>query len=516
VADDPGAAAAPAKPVPPRRWRLALACAAGAALSAAFAPYGLWPLAVLAPAVLIALWAGARDAREGAALGFAFSLGTYAVGTWWLYIAIHVFGQASVWIAALVMVALVAIMAGYQALLGYLVLRFLPARSPFGWLVAVPAAWVLLEWWRGWFLSGFPWLSLGYSQTDTWLAGLAPVGGVHLVSAALLLSAGATVTLLHGDRAAKWIAAVLLLLPWTLGAGLRGVEWTRPAGPPVSIAILQGAVSQDLKWLESNRQSILDGYARLHREALGAQLILWPESALPDLANSLPRYLSGVWSSARAAGSAVLLGVMRHEPDSGLYYNALLALSGDEMAFYDKQHLVPFGEYFPVPSFVREWLRLMSLPYSDFEPGAARQAPLRVAGLSIAPSICYEDAYPGELLYAQRQADLLVNVTNDAWFGRSSARYQHLQIARMRAIETERYLLRAANDGVSAVIGRRGEIVVAAREYEPVVLRAMAEPRTGLTPYVRSGNSPVLAAAGLLLAAVAWRRQRSSRPAPPA
>jgi apolipoprotein N-acyltransferase len=186
------------------------------------------------------------------------------------------------------------------------------------------------------------------------------------------------------------------------------------------------------------------------------------------------------------------------------------------MAFYDKQHLVPFGEYFPVPSFVREWLRLMSLPYSDFEPGAARQAPLRVAGLSIAPSICYEDAYPGELLYAQRQADLLVNVTNDAWFGRSSARYQHLQIARMRAIETERYLLRAANDGVSAVIGRRGEIVVAAREYEPVVLRAMAEPRTGLTPYVRSGNSPVLAAAGLLLAAVAWRRQRSSRPAPPA
>jgi apolipoprotein N-acyltransferase len=323
VADGAGAVAAPdagKTPRPPtsrpgsRVARLGLAAAAGAALSAAFAPLGLWPLAVLAPAVLIALWSDARDAREGAALGFAFSFGTYAAGTWWLYIAIHVFGQAPLWIAAAVMVALVAIMAGYQALLGYVVLRFLPVRTVAGQLAAVPAAWVLLEWWRGWFLSGFPWLSLGYSQTDTWLAGLAPLGGVHLLSAALLVCAGALVVLVRAAPPLKLVAAVLLVLPWTLGAGLRDTEWTRASGVPVSVAILQGAVSQDLKWLESNRQEILDDYAKLHREALGARLIVWPESALPDLANSLPRYLSGVWSSARRAGSDVLLGVMRFDP----------------------------------------------------------------------------------------------------------------------------------------------------------------------------------------------------------
>ena len=387
-------------------------------------------------------------------------------------------------------------------------LRFLPVRTAAGQLLAVPAAWVLLEWWRGWFLSGFPWLSLGYSQTDTWLAGLAPLGGVHLLSAALLVCAGALVVLLRAAPPLKLVAAVLLVLPWTLGAGLRGIEWTRPSGVPVSVAILQGAVSQDLKWLESNRQAILDDYAKLHRQALGARLIVWPESALPDLANSLPRYLSGVWSSARGAGSDVLLGVMRFDPDTDLYYNALLALAGDEPAFYDKQHLVPFGEYFPVPSFVRDWLRLMSLPYSDFEPGGTRQPPLRVAGLSVAPSICYEDAYPEELLPSIRAADLLVNVTNDAWFGRSGARYQHLQIARMRALESRRFLLRAANDGVSAVIGPRGEIVARAPEYEPAVLRATVEGRPGQTPYVRTGNAPALVGAVLVLATVVFRRRR--------
>ena len=183
-------------------WRgLALGC--GLLLTLAFAPWDFWYLGLLCPAVLIWLWSRAPSAREGAWLGFAFGFGAYAAGTWWLYIAIRVFGQAPVWVALVVMGALVLIMAAYQAALGYVVVRWLPARRPAGWLLLVPAAWVLLEWWRGWFLSGFPWLSLGYSQTDTWLAGLAPVGGVHLLSAALLIGAGALVTLLEAARAPR-------------------------------------------------------------------------------------------------------------------------------------------------------------------------------------------------------------------------------------------------------------------------------------------------------------------------
>lgn len=492
-------------------WR-ALALASGLLLTTAFAPRDYWWFALLCPAVLIWLWSRAPSAREGAWLGFAFGFGTYAAGTWWLYIAIHVFGQAPVWLALIVMAALVVIMAAYQAGLGYVVVRWLPARSALGWLVLVPAAWLILEWWRGWFLSGFPWLSLGYSQTDTWLAGLAPVGGMHLLSAVLLIGAGALVTLLKARGPLRALALVALVLPWTLGLSLRGVEWTRPEGPTRTVAILQGAVPQDMKWLESNQQKILDDYAALHKQALGADLIVWPESALPDLANFYAEYIGAIWSASDRAKSGVLMGVMRLDDDKVNSYNSVLALGEGEPTFYDKSHLVPFGEYFPVPGWVRSWLRLMSLPYSDFTSGKTDQPPLSVEGMKIATSICYEDAYPISLHVATRAAGLLANVTNDAWFGRSGARYQHLQIARMRSIEGRRFLVRAANDGVSAIIGPSGAVVAQAPEFAQAVLRGRIQPRSGTTPYLVAGNFPVIGVAAALLAIMGlgpliWRRR---------
>jgi apolipoprotein N-acyltransferase len=492
---------------------LGLAFIAGALLTLSFAPHDLWFFAVICPAVLMLLWSHAAAPRTGFRLGFAFGLGTFSFGTWWLYISIHGFGQAPMWVALLVMGALVLIMSLYYGLLGWTVVRFLPAQAPLGWLVAIPAAWVLLEWWRGWFLSGFPWLSLGYSQTDTWLAGFAPVGGVHLVSVGLLVGAGALVTLVQGrsliDPSARrhWrgIALAALLLPWLGGAALRTVQWTIPDGTSADIAIVQGAIPQDMKWLDSNHDHILDVYADLNRDALGAKLIVWPESALPDFANQLAPWISGQWSVADQRGSALVLGVMRIDDSGERFYNSVLALGDGAPQFYDKQHLVPFGEYFPVPAMVREWLRLMSLPNSDFDVGAANPRPLNAGGLRIAASICYEDAYPGTLRATIRDSQLLVNVTNDAWFGRSAARYQHLQISRMRAIESRRPLLRAANDGVSAVIAPDGRIVSRAAEFMPLVLRTSIEPRSGDTPYLRLGNFPVMLLAVLALVASIWR-----------
>ncbi|MDR2214516.1 MAG: apolipoprotein N-acyltransferase, partial [Nevskiaceae bacterium] len=422
--------------------------------------------------------------------------------------------------------ALVLIMALYYGLLGWAVVRWLPARSPLGWLVAVPMAWLLLEWWRGWFLSGFPWLSLGYSQTDTWLAGFAPIGGTHLISAWLLISAGALVTLAHEFVLARWpasaqapaphrwrfIALAALLLPWLIGAPLRSVQWTAPDGASASIAIVQGAIPQDIKWLESNHDHILDVYENLNRDALGAQLIVWPESALPDFANALAPWIGDQWRTVQAQGSALMLGVMRIDDNSQYVYNSVLALGDGEPGFYDKQHLVPFGEYFPVPAIVREWLRLMSLPNADFDVGVADPPALRVGALRVATSICYEDAYFSTLRSTIRDSQLLVNVTNDAWFGRSAARYQHLQISRMRAIESRRYLLRAANDGVSAVIAPDGRIKSRAPEFAPAVLRGDIEPRGGDTPYLRLGNSPILLMAALALAAsIAFARKLPAR-----
>ena len=408
------------------------------------------------------------------------------------------------------MAGISAIMGSYHAALGYAVSKWLSAQGLMRWLVGIPAAWLLVEWFRGWFLSGFGWLGVGYSQTDTWLAAFAPVGGIYLVSLAVLVQAGALVALWRCRGRRQGIAATALLLPWLIGFGLMRVTWTESAGKTLSVAIVQGAIPQDMKWLSENLPTTLARYRDLTRTAYGADIIVWPESAPPDLANNLVEYLGGIASEAREQGSSLITGVVRASDDGEQYFNSVLALDRD-IGWYDKHHLVPFAEFFPVPAFVRRWLRLMSLPYSDFTAGAAQQKPLEVAGQKIAASICYEDAYGSTQLPVMREATLLVNVTNDAWFARSTARYQHLQIARFRALETGRFMVRAANDGVSAVIGPRGELVARAPEYEPTVLRAQVTPLNGLTPYARVGNWAVVLLALLLSGlAVFGARQRAA------
>jgi len=493
------------------------ALAAGAALALAFSPFGYWPLAILSPAALFLLWQG-QSPRVAALTGFVFGIGTFSAGTYWLYISIHGFGQAPVWLALSLMAALVAVMSCYGAVLGYAAARWLPQRGALRWMLALPAAWVLLEWVRGWFLSGFGWLSLGYSQTDTWLAAYAPLGGVPLVSWMLLLSAGALVAVVRGSRRERITALMIVGLVWGGAYFLKAIEWTQADGDPIDVAIVQGAVSQDQKWLADNRDATLARYRDLTLQALGTPLIVWPEAAAPDLANNIVPYLQDLAAAAQGRDSALLMGLIRAEPGPGeepLYYNSILAYH-DDVRWYDKHHLVPFGEFFPVPKFVRRWLRLMNLPYSDFTPGAATQAPLHIAGLKLSASICYEDAYPATQLASVQASTALVNVTNDAWFGRSTARHQHLQISRMRAIESQRYVIRAANDGVSAFIGPRGELLNQAPDFTPTVLYGQVVPRVGLSPYLRYGNVP-----WLWLAAVCWlwvvvirRRERELPSAP--
>lgn len=502
------------------RTRALLALGAGAALAASFAPLNLWPLAVLCPALLMWLWQDASP-REAARLGFWFNAATFAAGTYWLYISIHGFGLAPIWLACVLMLGLVAIMGLYHAALGYGCARWLPRTGIARWLVALPAAWLLIEWWRGWFLSGFSWLSLGYSQTDWWLAGLAPVVGVYGISAVLLVSAGALATLVLGTRRSRVIAAIVLVVPWLGGAALRQVSWTHASGPPVSVAVIQGAIPQDQKWLDSNKDTTLKLYQSLTEKALGMRLIVWPESAPADVANDLVPYLDNLYGEARAHHSALVLGVLRAESgadkggagsaDETRYFNSVLAMD-DTVSWYDKHHLVPFAEFFPVPHFVRSWLRLMSLPYSDFTPGAAEQPPLAAAHLQLGATICYEDAYGSSMLAVLRRADALVNVTNDAWFGRSTARHQHFQIVRMRALEAGRYLVRAANDGISAVVGPHGEVLARAPEFVPVVLVSKIVPLQGLTPYAVVGNWLIVSLAAMALAYGLWLRQCRDRP----
>jgi apolipoprotein N-acyltransferase len=331
----------------------------------------------------------------------------------------------------------------------------------------------------------------------------------------LLVSAGALVALARGTRRVRILAGTLLIVPWALGAALYGHSWTQPAGAAVSVAVVQGAIPQDEKWLESNHDTTLNLYQTLTEKALGTQLIVWPESAPAAIANDLVPYISQLYSEAHAHGSALVLGVLRAQGDAAddaatRYFNSVLALD-EKVSWYDKHHLVPFAEFFPVPGLVRSWLRLMSLPYSDFTPGAAEQPPLPAAHLQLGTTVCYEDAYGSSMLKVLPRADALVNVTNDAWFGHSSARHQHFQIARMRALEEGRYLVRAANDGISAVIGPHGEVIARAAEFRPLVLVSGIVPLRGLPPYAHVGNWLIVSLATLALAYGLWVRNDRGR-----
>ena len=486
-----------------------LALPAGALLALAFAPVGAWPLALLCPAVLMLMWDDASP-RSAAWRGWLFTAGTFLAGTYWLYHSVHLIGQAPVWIALFLMLGLVAVMGSYTALLGYAVARWGAADGPLRWLVLIPAGWVFTEWLRGWFLSGFPWLALGYSQLDTALASFAPVAGVHAVSLAAAVSAGALVTLLAGTRRARAIAVVVLLLTWGCAFALGRVEWTRPRGTEVTVALVQGAVPQSMKWVPGQLERTMNLYLELTRPQLGAGIIVWPESAIPSLESNVRDYLGKVSALARSRGSSLVTGLVRRDPQSGAYYNAMAAWSSGEQWYY-KRRLVPFGEFFPVPAAVRDWMRLMNLPYSDFTAGGDAQRPLQAGGEALAPTICYEDAYGAEQLVLARESTLLVNVTNDAWFGDSSAPHQHLDISRMRSLETGRPMLRATNDGVTALIGHDGAVLGQLPQFQPGVLTGTVQPRTGLTPYVRAGNWPVLALLAIGLIA-GFRRPRARRP----
>jgi apolipoprotein N-acyltransferase len=491
-------------------WRLCGAFALGAALNLAFAPVGWWPIAVLSPAALFVLIKGLPP-RRSAWTGAAFGAGLFSFGTYWLYTCIHRFGLAPIWLTLVLQAALVALMAAYSAALCFLANRFwLKAGATRDWLV-LPALWVLLEWLRGWALSGFPWLSLGYAFIDSPLAGWAPLLGVYGVTwAAAYAAVALTVLLTPGlPVARRWSALAVLAGLFLLPALMARHDWTHPAGPAFAVAAVQGAVSQDVKWQENNRAATLERYTRLTGDAWGARLIVWPEAALPILAPDLREFLQALQAAGRQHGADFAVGLVNYKPETNQYFNGLLVLSDTGGGWYYKRHLVPFGEYFPVPPFVRSWMRLMSLPYDDLTPGTEDQPVLSAAGQKLGLTICYEDAYGSHQLKILREATLLINVTNNAWYGDSAAPHQHLQIARFRALEAGRYLLRAANDGITAVIGPHGGIVARLPQFQEAVLRAEVRPMSGLTPYARVGNYPVVVGAGVLLAWAVWRRRRA-------
>jgi apolipoprotein N-acyltransferase len=483
----------------------------GALTMLSFAPVG-WYL--VAPLLLIPLLYACTflPAKRAAGIGFWYGAGLFLTGTYWLYISVHVYGEAPLWIAIAIMLSLVVIMGYYYALATWLISR-LYAGNPLLFLIAAPAVWVAVEWIRGWFLSGFPWMTLGYSQIDSPLAGFAPIVGVYGLSLALLISASAVVVMMETVGKVRLAVFTILVLPWIGGALLQHHSWTEAIGPDLRTTIVQGGVSQDRKWLREQFWPTLNLYQSSIAAHQDSDLVIWPEVALPARIDQIEDYLSQLETDVRRSNQTLLLGILEQQMAEEALYNSMLLLGtpqGEPRQVYRKRHLVPFGEYFPVPDFVRSWMRMMSLRYSDLTSGADEQALLvTAAGNTLALAICYEDAYGAEQLYAMPEAGILINVSNDAWFGDSIAPHQHLEIARMRALEVGRYAVRATNNGISAFIGPDGAILERGAQFEYVAMTRDITPLGGSTPYARAGNWPVISLCLLLMAGLAYRLTKS-------
>lgn len=485
------------------------AALAGATVPLAFAPFSLYPLVLVSLLVLWRALAG-RPPRSAALIGFLFGAAQFAAGTWWLYTSLHVFGKAPWLITFPLMALLFCIMGAYVAALGWLVARWAPADD-LARAALLAGAWVILEWLRGWALSGFPWLSLGYSQIQGPLAGYAPVLGVYGVTLAVVFSLLCLVRLRDDLR---WTAP--LLACWLLGAVLYRVDWVTADLEPKTVALVQGNVSQDEKWDVTHLIPTMDRYWELSEPHWDVDIMVWPEAAVPALLHRYEdTFLAELATLANATDTALVMGALRREgelagPERPRYYNSVIAV-GQGSGVYDKRHLVPFGEYFPVPDRVREWLRLLSLPYSDFDTGIDDPPPLQLAGVPVAPSICYEDAFGAEQRSVAARSGMMVNVSNDAWFGTTIAPFQHLEIARMRALESGRPLIRATNTGLTVVTDQRGEVVARAPQFEPTVLRAEITPTRGRTPWLLGGNLPALLLALALCLPAVLRLRAASR-----
>ena len=475
----------------------AVALLAGVAAVGGFSPVDLFPLTLLALAALAHLWIRAGTPRAGFVSGFLFGLGFFLAGVSWVYVSLQRFGGMPVPLAAFATGAFCAFLAFFPALAGWAQAK-LPGPGPR--LAAIPALWTLAEWLRGSILTGFPWLPAGNAALDSPLAGFAPLGGAYLLS---FLTMGAAVLLwMLAAHHRRWFAAGAFAALGAAGAGLQTVEWTAPAGPPVSVSLLQGNVPQSLKFEPGRYERTLETYGRL-ADASRARLIVLPETALPRFLDLVdPAYLARLRAVAERNGGDLLLGVPRRTgPDT--YLNSVVTLGVSPRGAYDKVHLVPFGEFVP-PGF--GWvLSVLRIPLSDFARGAPDQAPLAAAGERVAVNVCYEDAFGAEIAARVKDATLLVNVSNVAWFGDSLAPGQHLQIARLRALETGRDYLTATNTGVTAVVGAHGRVRARLPQFAEGRLDAEAQGRTGVTPYVRFGDLPVLLLALAVLALVALR-----------
>ena len=472
-------------------YSLFLALLSGALLPLSLAPFSWWPVAIFSTSTLCFLCRG-QTIRRAFTTSLVFGFGMYGVGTSWIYVSITDYGHAPAELA----IPLTALFTLGMAIIFALPLSFyglFRKSSAIASLLAFPALWVLGEWSRNWFLTGFPWLNIGYGFIDTWLAGWAPVTGVMGLSG-FIVFCGAIIALLTEyteNRRIIWGGLIVVLMVCAGGTGLNTLNWSRPSGEALKVALVQPDQPLLEKWEDDELKRILIAFKETNETLINQDLIIWPESALPTLQNNIAGFLDEIDATLKRERVGVITGIPSSR-GSQQYFNSVIGL-GRASGNYQKRRLVPFGEYVPMEQWLRGTIEFFDLPMSAFSAGTEQQAPIVIGEVQIAPAICYEIAYADQLANDARDANILLTVSNDTWFGNSIGPHQHFQMARMCALENAKPLLRVTNDGITAIINQRGKVHEQLPRFKPGLLKTEITPFTGSTPFNRFGSLPLVA-----------------------
>lgn len=472
-----------------RRLSPLLALVAGLCYPLAFAP---WNQAWLLLISLVLLWWCLEDSspKQAAKLGFVFGIGQFGLGVSWVYVSMATFGGTGPLISGLMTAVFVLLLALFPALACWLGV-WLSRRSRSGLLspLLFIVSWMAIDWLRGWVLCGFPWIYPGYAAIDTPLAQLAAYGGVWLVSIVILATALSLAQL--ATRRLEPIVILLAVAGWLAAFVLPVTPGVKPIDQPKPVALVQGNIPISVKWQLSQRQQTRDIFARLTASIDNKQsLVIWSESALTEFYRDAKPWLKQQAAPFDKAGGALIVGLPRYRFDPlfrPIFYNSVVVVDGGN-GIYNKQKLVPFGEYVPFEDLIRGLVPFFNLPMSSFTAGMPSQPPLTVQGIKIAAFVCYDILFPGLVADDAKGSHVLLEVSDDAWFGDSAGPWQHFQMSRMRSIETGRYLLRDTNSGITAIVDAQGRIQEKLPEFERAILKGHYQPMTGQTPYMTWGR----------------------------
>jgi apolipoprotein N-acyltransferase len=483
---------------------------AGALSTLAFSPFDWWWILLPTLALLFHNWSNQKP-RQAALSGFYFGLGLFGTGVSWVYISLKVYGNMPIAMAVIAVMFFVSVLSLYPMLAGYLQARLKLFNKPIQLLILIPVLWTFCEILRGLIPAGFPWLSIGYSQTDGPLSGLAPLGGVVFTSfITAAVAGGITLFYQRRDLGPKLVAGILAVLIISFTANQ--IEWTEPAGPELTVAAVQGNVSLEQKWQSNYRQQTLQNYLQLSSQTK-ASLIVWPETSVAYYEHE---FSESMWQALSPKNQTLIFGALEAQApltadNNTKLYNIAVATCNGSRQIYRKHHLVPFGEFLPLSDWLGWLLDYLQIPMSDFSSWEGQQTIDCGNELNLSISICFEDAFEEEFRQAAKHNNILINLSEDAWFGDSLAPHQRMQMARMRVLETAKPMVRAGNTGPSAIINYDADILAISTQFETALLEASIRPRTGQTLYARIGNTAIIIFL-LLLTGLGMRYGRLTQP----